>query len=1032
MKRSLVRLCRPRGDPRDPRDRGDERDPCGLRDQGDERDLRDPCGLRDLPGPRDRRGPRDRCGQLGRRGRPARRRRSRLAAALFLLAPLAAVVGHVPARAAGAAPQAAATPARLAADGTYAALRAATPDGRTAAVHRLVLERDAYHFELDGTLHFLAPVAGHTIGAVFLGHGTVRLSPASAVERRQLALELGAGGEFEVLIESFDEMVLLFADDTAEEIGLAAPIERHAADAQTERAAKVYATWLERQRRDFHLNLQLRLLRDLLNHPHLTSGVFMALLAGAKLPPALLAVDPDGAGGLIRNLRLGREQTVLYVEDSQRGGVWYLSDSRGEIESGRRRPPARLARAVDYRVETSVLRDTDLAGVTTLRIEVLQDGLRVLPINLMPRLRILEAVYGILPAPPAAATAAAVGSATPDSIVAKGAGTANALNAAATAPGANTAAGAAQTTHSVSPSGTDTTANVAARSADAAAGAGTASAGSAPAANTADVANAANGAAGSVAAAGDGEDAEPSSRRAAAIVQEDAREDGGDAAVVFPEPLAAGTRILLRIAYQGGAVLDDAGDKNYTVRARESWYPNLGVFGDPSTFDLAYRVPAGNQVVSVGREVSVHALGSQSASEWRTSGGVRVAGFNYGRFKMLERRDASSGMDIQVFTNPGTPDVIRTINGAMEASGNRDLRGIGDPSVQNTAPQATLGRVDTGRLAEAALADGINGARIFTTYYGPLPDRHVAITQQSQFLFGQSWPSLIFMPYISFLDGTQRQRLGLAGAKDFVDQVGFHELAHQWWGHLVSADSYHDVWLEEGFAQFSAALAVQHTQGWDAYDHVWQEARKTVSETPPHSAVANADAGPLTQGLRLITQRTPFAYRALVYEKGAYVLHMLRMLLWDGASPAPDHRFIDLMHDYAATFAGRQASTADFQRLVERHMVPALNATGDGRMDWFFRQWVYGTELPRLTADLHLEPQGDQVRIKGKVAQDGVSPNFRTLVPIYLDLDKGETVRAGLLPLIGNVSVPVDVLVKPPKKPRGVRINAHGDVLARG
>ncbi len=961
MKGPFVRLCRPRGDRRDRRDRRDQLDQQGQRDQPG---LGDACGLRDPPGARDRRARR---GQLGRRGRPARRRRSKVGAALFLLAPLAAVLGHVPARAAGAAPQAAATPARLAADGTYAALRAATPDGRTATVHRLVLERDAYHFELDGTLHFLAPVAGRTIGAVFLGRGTVRLSPASAVERRQLALELGAGGEFEVLTESFDEMVLLFADDTAEEIGLAAPIEMHAADSQTERAAKVYATWQERQHRDFHLNLQLRLLRDLLNHPHLTRGAFMALLAGTKLPPALLAVDPDGAGGLIRNLRLGGEQTVLYVEDSQRGGVWYLSDGRGEIENGRRRPPARLARALAYRVETSVLRDTDLAGVTTLRIEVLQDGLRVLPINLMPRLRILEAVYGVLPARHAAA---ALGNATPDSDAAKGAGTANTLNAAGTDPGATTA--------------------------------------------------------------GDGEDAEPSSRRAAAVVQEDAREDGGDAAVVFPEPLAAGARILLRLAYQGGAVLDDAGDKNYTVRARESWYPNLGVFGDPSTFDLAYRVPAGNQVVSVGREVSVHALGGQSASEWRTSGGVRVAGFNYGRFKMLERRDASSGMDIQVFTNPGTPDVIRTINGAMEASGNRDLRGIGDPSVQNTAPQATLGRVDTGRLAEAALADGINGARIFTIYYGPLPDRHVAITQQSQFLFGQSWPSLIFMPYISFLDGTQRQRLGLAGAKDFVDQVGFHELAHQWWGHLVSADSYHDVWLEEGFAQFSAALAVQHTQGWDAYDHVWQEARKTISETPPHSAVANIDAGPLTQGLRLITQRTPFAYRALVYEKGAYVLHMLRMLLWDGASPAPDHRFIDLMHDYAAAFAGRQASTADFQRLVERHMVPALNATGDGRMDWFFRQWVYGTELPRLTADLHLEPQGDQVRIKGKVTQDGVSPNFRTLVPIYLDLDKGETVRAGLLPLIGNVSVPVDVLVKPPKKPRGVRINAHGDVLARG
>jgi hypothetical protein len=717
---------------------------------------------------------------------------------------------------------------------------------------------------------------------------------------------------------------------------------------------RVYEDWLGRQRRDFHLNLQLRLARDLLNHPHLTSGVFLGLFAGAKTPPALLAVDPDGVGDLIRGRRYGRESTVLYVADPRRGGAWYLSDSRGEVESGRRRPPARLARALDYRVETSVARDTDLAGVTTVRCEVQEAGLRLLPINLTPRLRIVDAYYGVLPAAPELPTPAAP------------------------APGAP-------------------------------AGGGTAGSGDEGAAEP-----------------------EPASRRAVAVVQEDAHEDGGDAAVIFPEPLPKGARLLLRLAYEGEKVLEDAGDKNFVVTSRESWYPNLGVFGEPSTFDLSYRVPAGNQVVSVGRQVDARAIGAQSASEWRSGGAIRVAGFNYGRFKMLARHDDASGMDIEVYTNPGTPDIIRTINGVLEASGGRDMRGLGGAGINN-APQATLGHVDTGRLAESALDDGINGARIYTTYFGPLPDRHVAITQQSAFFFGQSWPALIFMPYISFLDGTQRQRLGLVAANDFVEQVGFHELAHQWWGHLVSAASYRDVWMEEGFAEASAALALQHTEGWEAYDHVWRAARKAIFETPPGSAMASNDAGPITQGIRLSTQRSPAAYRALVYEKGAYVLHMLRMLLWDGASPTPDHRFMEVMHDYAATFAGRQATTADFQRILERHMTPALNATGDGRLDWFFRQWVYGTGAPRLTADLHLEPAaGDQVRIKGRVSQADVAADFRSLVPIYLDLDKGQTVRAGLLPLVGNVTVPVDVTVRPPKKPRGVEINAHGDVLSRG
>ncbi|HYL06714.1 MAG TPA: M1 family aminopeptidase [Thermoanaerobaculia bacterium] len=837
---------------------------------------------------------------------------------------------------------------------TYAALRAARPDGRVAAVHGLVLDRDVFHFEFEsGAFHFLAPVGGRTVGAVFLGHGTLRLNPATAPERRQLALQLGEGRDFEVLTDSFEELVLLFADDTAQEIALAAPAVQGAPDA---RATQAYQRWVDRQRRDFHLNLQLRVLRDLLNTPGLSSGVFLALLAGKKLPPALIAVDAEGAGALLRGAsRLGREASLLYVEDPHRGGAWYLSDPRAVVERGRRPPPRPLARALHYWVSTTVPRDTDLAGVTTIRLAVQAPGLRVLPIQLLPRLRIADVAYGLAP-PAAAAAPAAAGSGTGPTV----------------APG---------TARPAEP-----------------------------------------------AAVPEGPPA-PESSRAAAVIQEDAKEDGGDAAVVFPEPLAKGAEVLLRIAYRGDAVLTDAGDKNYVVEARTSWYPNLGVFADPAPFDLEYRVPVGNQVVSVGRLVSERVLGPQSVSEWRTDGAIRVAGFNYGKFKQLARRDADSGVDLEVYTNPGTPDVIRIINAALESRGRREMEVDGISG--GFAPQATLGNVNTSRLAEAAMTDGINAGRVFTTYFGPLSEKHVAITQQSQFLFGQSWPSLIFMPYISFLDGTQRQRLGLAAAKDFVDQVGFHEFSHQWWGHLVTADSYRDQWLEEGFAEFSAALAVQHTQGFGAYEHFWRRARQEIFAKPPRSAVASIDAGPITQGFRLRTERSPDAYRALVYEKGAYVLHMLRMLMWDAADRTPDRRFIAMMHDYAATYAGKQATTADFQQVVERHMVPAMNAAGDGKMSWFFGQWVYGTEVPHYVADLRLETAGDEVHIKGKVTQEGVSDGFRTLVPIYLEFDRSQFVRVGLLPMVGKATTPVDVALKPPKKPRGVLINARSEVLAR-
>ena len=112
-------------------------------------------------------------------------------------------------------------------------------------------------------------------------------------------------------------------------------------------------------------------------------------------------------------------------------------------------------------------------------------------------------------------------------------------------------------------------------------------------------------------------------------------------------------------------------------------------------------------------------------------------------------------------------------------------------------------------------------------------------------------------------------------------------------------------------------------------------------------------------------------------------------------------------------------------------MVPAMNATGDGKMDWFFNQWVYGTEVPRYTQDLKVESVGEETRIHGTIRQEGVSKDFRALVPIYVELDKNQTARVAQVPLVGEASLPVDLKVKLPKKARKALINVHGEVLAR-
>jgi hypothetical protein len=785
-----------------------------------------------------------------------------------------------------------AAPPSPAIDPTYAALRAARPDGRTMAVHGLTLERDAFKFQLDsGTFHFLAPVGGRTVGAVFVGHGSYRLSPATENERRQLALASGGDKGFETLSDELSDLVLLFADDTFQELEQHASISSGAPD---RKAVSVYEGYLKRQRKDFQLNFHLRLLADLLNQPGLTSGVFLALIDGRKLLPALAAVDPNGAEALSLGLRLGDEDTVFLVADSTKGGIWYESDRRAEVDAHRKSPARRLADALDYQVETTIARDTDLAGVTTLHFKTLVPNLRVLPLHLLPSLRLQEASYAL-------------------------------------------AAGAS--------------------------------------------------------------DGKP-----LAFIQEAEKEDA-DAAVVFPAPLAKNAEVWLKLAYKGDKVLRDGGDKNYFVGARESWYPNLGVFSDPALFALTYRVPAGNEIISVGTKIDEAPAGKETLSHWKTDHPVQVAGFNYGKFKKIDKVDETSGIDVEVYTNPGKPNIVR------------ELQGV-------------LGNVNTAHLAEDCLADGLNSARLFTTYFGPLPQASVAITQQSDFSFGQSWPSLIFLPYLAFLDGTQRQRLGLVGAKDFVDQVGYHEFAHQWFGHLVGAASYRDQWLEEGFAEFAAGLAVQHTKGWGEYDRFWRERRREIVEKRPGNALAAGDAGPISEGWRLSTPRTPGG-GYLIYPKGAYVLHMLRMMLYDWSSKAPDARFIAMMKDYMATYGGAFASAADFQKVVERHMVPAMNATGNGRMDWFFNQWVQGTEVPRYVVDLKVEPAGEETHVHGTVRQQGVSKDFRAVVPLYVELGKNELVRVGMLPMAGEAAVPVDLKLKLPKPGKRALLNVHGEVLAR-
>ncbi|HEX7829078.1 MAG TPA: M1 family aminopeptidase [Thermoanaerobaculia bacterium] len=783
-------------------------------------------------------------------------------------------------------------------------MRAAKPDGRTIALTNFKFERDVFTFTLNGKLHLLTAVDGKTPGAVFIGQGSYQLDPATPAERMTLGLHSGKK-DFTTLNDTFDSAIFL---------GTALPLAAEKASAPAQEAASPQATdrwndYMKKQKKDLHTNLHVRVLQELVDGGE---PFFFSWLDGKSQPASAIIVDPRGAEAVrLVNSDMGGEQSMLFVRHDTKGGIWYSSRYRSEVEKGagpRVLPPAD---AHHYHID-STIRGAELDATTTMTFTPNHD-LRVLPIDITASLALASAEF---------------------------------------APAGDT------------PQWT-----------------------------------------------------------AVAFIQE---KDDPDAAVVFPAALKKGEKYLLRTKYSGKEVLDNAGDGNFTVTRRTNWYPNIGVFNDLATYELRFRTPEKFSIVSVGNETENRVEGADRIATWKATHPIRVAGFNYGKFKKMAETDKVNGTTFEVYTNTGTPDIIREINQFLRAA--NDAAMAGDEEASRYAGSEI--RVDAASLAQSAMADGMNTVRTGNVFFGPLADSRVAITQQSQWFSGQSWPTLIYLPYLAFLNGTQRNTLGLNDARDFVNNVGTHEVAHQWWGHQVGTRSYHDEWISEGFSEFTSALVLQQTSGWAHYNAFWERARKSILEKPRGAQIANNEAGPISQGWRVGTWQNPGAYGVVIYSKGAYVLHMLRMAMWDNQKG--DEAFIRMMKEFATTYAGKEATTADFQRVVEKHAPPVLRLTSDNKLDWFFSQWVYGMPIPKYDAKIEAKDiGGGKYKVSGAITQSGVPDNFAMPVPIYVHFDKTNFVRLGSTVVVGNTSKQVDFEIALPKKPVKFTVNQLHDILAR-
>ena len=142
-----------------------------------------------------------------------------------------------------------------------------------------------------------------------------------------------------------------------------------------------------------------------------------------------------------------------------------------------------------------------------------------------------------------------------------------------------------------------------------------------------------------------------------------------------------------------------------------------------------------------------------------------------------------------------------------------------------------------------------------------------------------------------------------------------------------------------------------------------------------------------------------------------------------------DTRFIEMMKDFVRIHFNRNASTESFKRVVERHMTAAMDLDGNRRMDWFFSQWVYGTEIPSYKFEYKLIPENEgKALLKGTLTQSGVSSDFKMIVPVYLEY-KGRIIRLGEAKMVGNNTTP-EFNIRLSERPDKVLINANHDILA--
>jgi len=448
-------------------------------------------------------------------------------------------------------------------------------------------------------------------------------------------------------------------------------------------------------------------------------------------------------------------------------------------------------------------------------------------------------------------------------------------------------------------------------------------------------------------------------------------------AVILPAAARVGQKFQLSFRYSG-AVLSEAANGLLYVGEHGTWYPNIG-FAE-SSFDLEFHCPAEWTLVATGRRAEIKTVGTEQVSRWKSERPIPVAGFNLGKYYKSTMRAG----DATVVTY-ATSNVERTFGRLADSN----------PSIGNIIGKqpglALNSRPDDPTPARNVQFVGNTAAKALEFYqqrFGPFPYSELSLTQFPGNV-SQGWPGLVFLCSYAFLTEPERERFQTdPKVRLAMDQTTAHEVAHQWWGDLVSWSGYRDQWIMEALANYSALMLLE-SRNPAAFRELLQKFRDDLL-AKDHKGQQLTNAGPVTLGIRLSSSQFPNGYEAISYGRGTWLIHMLRCMLRDGdqskgrSKNARDDAFLSALRKLRTEYEGKAVTTADLMSVFESVLPANLRYEGKKSLDWFYQGWVNGSSIPAFgLRDVKFTNKGGGTVVAGAITQEHAPESLVTAVPVY-------------------------------------------------